>query len=61
MKLTVQFTVFSQELTPIPHSTANQYYGAGVQAQNMIHAGNWQNKRCSEQKGTVLAQFYTNC
>ncbi|KAK9961341.1 hypothetical protein ABG768_009133 [Culter alburnus] len=29
-----------KELTPIPHSTANQYYGAGVQAQNMIHAGN---------------------
>jgi len=46
-------------MTPIPHSTANQHYGAGVQVQNAIHAGNWQNKKHSEQKGTVLAQFYT--
>ncbi|KAF4102860.1 uncharacterized protein si:dkey-7j14.5 isoform X2 [Onychostoma macrolepis] len=29
-----------KELTPIPHSTANQHYGAGVHTQNMIHAGN---------------------
>lgn len=39
-ELTVQFTVLPQELTPIPHSKANQHYGAGVQTQNMIHAGN---------------------
>ncbi|XP_065154776.1 uncharacterized protein [Paramisgurnus dabryanus] len=29
-----------KELTPIPHSTANQHYGAGLQAQNAIHSGN---------------------
>ncbi|XP_039506718.1 uncharacterized protein si:dkey-7j14.5 isoform X1 [Pimephales promelas] len=29
-----------KEMTPIPHSTANQHYGAGVQVQNAIHAGN---------------------
>ncbi|XP_042597500.1 LOW QUALITY PROTEIN: uncharacterized protein si:dkey-7j14.5 [Cyprinus carpio] len=29
-----------KEMTPIPHSTANQHYGVGVQTQNKIHAGN---------------------
>ncbi|KAA0702787.1 hypothetical protein E1301_Tti016563 [Triplophysa tibetana] len=29
-----------KELTPIPHSTEKQHYGAGLQAQNSIHAGN---------------------
>ncbi|XP_055067033.1 uncharacterized protein [Misgurnus anguillicaudatus] len=29
-----------KELTPIPHSTANQHYGAGLHAQNAIHSGN---------------------
>ncbi|XP_051574958.1 uncharacterized protein si:dkey-7j14.5 isoform X2 [Myxocyprinus asiaticus] len=28
-----------KELTPIPHSTANQHYGVAVQNQNTIHAG----------------------
>ncbi|XP_016137265.1 uncharacterized protein LOC107714330 isoform X1 [Sinocyclocheilus rhinocerous] len=29
-----------KEMTPIPHSTANQHYGVGVQTQKTIHAGN---------------------
>ncbi|XP_056619197.1 membrane-spanning 4-domains subfamily A member 15 isoform X2 [Triplophysa dalaica] len=29
-----------KELTPIPHATEKQHYGAGLQAQNSIHAGN---------------------
>ncbi|XP_052435608.1 uncharacterized protein si:dkey-7j14.5 [Carassius gibelio] len=29
-----------KEMTPIPHSEANQHYGDGGQTQNKIHAGN---------------------